>query len=75
MSWLEEGIRELKTDISQDYFEKDGAYFRTFRWINRAIYLDGYERIITDTGLMGPAEVSEEEFIAVRQKLDNQTSQ
>jgi len=71
LSWLEEGIRELKTDISQDYFEKDGAFFATFRWVDTVIYLDGYERTVNDKQF-GPAEISEEKFFAELHRIENQ---
>jgi hypothetical protein len=69
LSWLEEGILEWATDLSQNYVEKDGKFFVTSRFVQRAIYLDGTERIVSDSGEMGPAEVSKEEFIAAAERL------
>lgn len=74
LSWLEEGIRETKIDISQDYFEKDGAYFLNSRWVEKIIYLDGTERTVKDSGLMGPVEITEEEFLAARKKIESQAA-
>jgi hypothetical protein len=71
LSWLEEGISEKKTDISQDYFEKDGAYFVTSRWVEKIVYLDGSERTVSDSGPMGPAKITEGEFRAVRKKIES----
>ena len=70
LSWLEEGIREMKTDISQDYFEKDGAYFVSSRWVEKIVYLDGTERTVRDSGVMGPAKITEEEFRAARKRIE-----
>ena len=74
LSWLEEGIREKKTDISQDYFEKDGAYFVSSRWVDKIVYLDGTERTVSDSGPMVPAEISEEDFLAVRKKIESEAA-
>ena len=74
LSWLEEGIRETKTEISRDYFEKDGAYFLSSRWVEKIAYLDGTERTVNDSGLMGPAEITEKEFLAVRKKIESETA-
>ncbi len=64
LSWLEEGIREWKTDISQEYFEKDGKFYVRSRIVQRFIYLDDTERTVKDSGEIGPAEISKEEFMA-----------
>ena len=74
LSWLEEGIHETKTDISQRYFERDGAYFVSSRWVKTIVYLDGTERTVSDSGLMGPAEITEEEFLAARKKIESEAA-
>ncbi len=74
LSWLEEGIREMKTDISQDYFEKDGDYFATSRWVEKIVYLDGTERTVRDSGVMGPAEITKEQFEDARKRIENQAA-
>ncbi len=71
LSWLEEGVHETKTDISQDYFEKDGAYFVSSRWVRKIVYLDGTERTVSDSGVMGPAEITEEQFLAARKRIED----
>jgi len=75
LSWLEEGIRETKTDISQNYFEKDGAYFVSSRWVEKIVYLDGTERTVKDSGVMGPAEITEEQFLAARKRIEGLAAQ
>lgn len=74
LSWLEEAIRETKTDISQDYFEKDGAYFVSSRCVTKIVYLDGTERTVSDSGVMGPAEITEEQFLAARKRIESQAA-
>lgn len=75
LSWLEEGIRETKIEISQDYFEKDGAYFARSRLINKIVYLDGTERTVKDSGLSGPSEITRERFLAEQKRIESQPSQ
>ncbi len=75
LSWLEEGIREKRTEISQDYFEKDGTYFVSSRWVDKIVYLDGTERTVSDSGLIGPAEITEEQFLAARKRIEGEAGQ
>lgn len=72
LSWLEEGIRETKTGISQDYFEEDGTYFVSSRWVEKIVYLDGTERTVRDSGLIGPVEITEEQFLVARNGIESQ---
>lgn len=74
LSWLEEGIRQKKTDISQHFFEKDGKYFVSSRWVQKIVYLDGNERTVSDSGVMGPAEIREERFLAERKRIEGQAA-
>lgn len=62
LSWLEEGIREWKTEIYQNYIEEDSKYYVEFRMSERIVYLDGTERIISDTGDPKRANITEEDF-------------
>lgn len=71
LSWLEEGIQETQFQFSQDYFEKDGAYFVSSRSVRKIVYLDGTERTVNDSGVMGPAEITEEQFIAARTQIES----
>jgi hypothetical protein len=74
LSWLEEGIRETKTDVSQDFFEKDGAYFVSSRWVGKIVYLDGIERTVSDSGMMGPAKITKEQFLAELKRIESQAA-
>lgn len=71
LSWLEEGILEWKTDIHQEFCEEDGKYYVNCRMIQRVIYLDDTERIVSDSGQLGPTEISEARFIAARERILN----
>jgi hypothetical protein len=75
LSWLEEGISEWKSDITQDYYEEDGNFYVKFRWIRRIIYLDGTERIVSDTGEPKPASVSEETFMAALEQISRNSGE
>ncbi len=69
LSWLEEGISEWKTEITQDYYEENGNFYVKFRWIQRIIYLDGTDRIVSDTGEPKPAEISKDRFDAALEQI------
>jgi hypothetical protein len=73
LTWLEEGILDWKTEISQDYFEDNGKYFVKSRFVQRVIYLDGTDRIVSDSGTIGPAEITKEQFLDAKRKLENQS--
>ncbi len=64
LSWLEEGISESKTDITQNYYEEDGKFYVKFRMVQRITYLDGTERIVKDTGEPHPASISKDAYYA-----------
>lgn len=70
LSWLEEGIQETKVDISQDYFEENGEYFSSFRWIDKIVYLDGTERTIRDSGTPTPSKITKEQFLAAQKWIE-----
>ncbi len=72
LSWLYEGIREMKTNISVEYFEKDGAYFVSSRRVKKIVYLDAIERTVSDSGTLGPGEITEEEFQSERKRIESQ---
>ncbi|MEZ6098131.1 MAG: hypothetical protein R3E01_04095 [Pirellulaceae bacterium] len=72
LTWLEEGILDWKTEISQDYFEDSGKYFVKSRFVERVIYLDETERIVSDSGTVGPAEITKDQFIDAKRKIENE---
>jgi hypothetical protein len=69
LSWLEEGISEWKTVINQDYSEEDGKFYVKFRLIRRIVYLDGTERVVSDTGEPQAASISEGAFMAALEQI------
>ena len=74
LSWVEDGIREWKTEITLDYSKENcqvpgkiewrDEYYQKSRWVQRIIYLDGKERVLKDAGTSdGPgAKISKETF-------------
>jgi hypothetical protein len=81
LSWVEDGIKDWATDISQHYSKENSQvpgkiqwkneYYKTFRWVERIVYLDGKERVLKDSGTTeGPgAKVSREEFEKVLEQI------
>ena len=69
LAWLEEGISEWKTDVIQDYYEENGSFYTKFRWIQRIIYLDGTDRIVSDTGEPKPVKISRSYFDAAQEEI------
>jgi len=67
LSWLEEGISEWKTEINRHYYEEGGKYFVKSRWLQRIIYLDGTDRVVSDSGELGPTALAREEFEAAHE--------
>jgi hypothetical protein len=62
LTWLEPGIREWRTDITQSYHEEDGKYYSKSRIMQKIVYLDGRERIVKDTGDPKSICITEEAF-------------
>jgi hypothetical protein len=72
LSWVEDGIKEWKTDISLDYSKENcqvpgkiewrDEYYQKSRWVQRIIYLDGKERVLKDIGPAEPVKISKETF-------------
>ena len=62
LSWLEEGISEWKMDVDQRYYEEDGKFYSGFRLTQKIVYLDGTERVVSDTGEPKRICITEEAF-------------
>ncbi len=75
LSWLEEGISEWKTMIDQNYSEDDGKYYSTFRLKQVVVYLDGTERVVSDTGEPRRAPISEAEFREALEQIRRSSQQ
>ena len=69
LSWLEEGIDEYKTEIDLNYFEKDGKCFQKMQWKTRIVYLDGTDRIVNDMGIIGPWEITKDEYARIHEHI------
>jgi len=64
LAWLEEGIEDWRTEIKEDYYEEGGKFYKKFRWLTRIMYLDGTDRIVSDSGEPNPVMISREEVEA-----------
>jgi hypothetical protein len=69
LSWLEEGISEWKTEITHHYYEEGGKYYSEFRMTDKIVYLDGTERVMSDTGKSERSCVTEEAFNEVMERM------
>ena len=70
LAWLEEGIRDWRTEFTQDFYEDGGSFYKKFRWLTRIVYLDGTDRIVNDSGEPVPIKASKEEVDAAREQIE-----
>jgi hypothetical protein len=80
LSWVEDGIREWRHDLTQEYSEETEQvyggkvgwtkqYYQKFRMIDRIIYLDGRERVLKTLAPENPTKVSKETFDKVLEQI------
>lgn len=69
LTWLEEGINGLTTDIKRHYYEENGRFYLECRIINKLIYLDGTERIVKDTGDPKRVCITERQFAEAKEEI------
>jgi hypothetical protein len=69
LSWLEPGIKRWKVDVTQHYTEDDGSYYVETRKVERVIYVDGKERVVSDSGEGSPVSISKNKFIEAQERI------